>query len=98
MEAKRGKKRTLEPDRSQGDEGGLVGGMVGKARKGSQRWEEEEEEEMVDGLARAVQGQGGGEGQGQGQGLVRAALQPPPSKRMGKSRAASSGFLTNTTR
>ena len=98
MEAKRGKKRTLEPDRGQGGEGGLVGGMVGKARKGSQRREEEEgeEEEMVDGLARAVQGQGGGEGQGQG--LARAALPPPPSKRMGKSRAASSGFLINTKR
>ena len=97
MEAKRGKKRALEPDLSQGDEGGLVGGMVGKARKGSQR-QEEEEEEMVDGLARAVQGQGGGEGQGQVQGLARAALPTPPGKRMGKSRAASSGFLTNTTR
>ena len=91
MEAKRGKKRALEADRSKGDEGEIAGGMVGKARRGSQR-EEGEEEEMVEGLASAVQGQI------QGQGLGRAVLPPPPGQRMGKRRAASSGLLINTSR
>ena len=91
MEAKRGKKRALESDRSKGDEGEIAGGMVGKARRGSQR-EEGEEEEMVEGLASAVQGQI------QGQGLGRAVLPPPPGQRMGKRRAASSGLLINTSR
>ena len=95
MEAKRGKKRALEADRSKGDEGEIAGGMVGKARRGSQR-EEGEEEEMVEGLASAVQGQG--EGQIQGQGLGRAVLPPPPGQRIGKRRAASSGLLINTSR
>ena len=91
MEAKRGKKRALESDRSKGDEGEIAGGMVGKARRGSQR-EEGEEEEMVEGLASAVQGQI------QGQVLGRAVLPPPPGQRMGKRRAASSGLLINTSR
>ena len=85
MEAKRGKKRALEADESQSD-GEMVG--KGKARRGSQRGGEEEEEEMVDGLARAVQGQG----------PAKAVLPPQPVKRMGKSRAASSDLFLNTTR
>ena len=85
MEAKRGKKRALEADESQRD-----GEMMGKekARRGSQRGGEEEEE-MVEGLARAVQGQGP---------AARTVLPPPPVKRVGKSRAASSDLFLNTTR
>ena len=84
MEAKRGKKRALEADESQSD-GEMVG--KGKARRASQRGGEEEEE-MVEGLARAVQGQG----------PAKAVRPPPPVKRMGKSRAASSDLILNTTR
>ena len=79
MEAwKRGTKRALEADGSHGGDGEMVG-MVGKARRGSQRGGEGQEQEMVEGLARAV-------------------LPPPPGKRMGKSRAASSDLILNTTR
>ena len=83
MEAKRGKKRALDESQSDGE-------MMGKekARRGSQRGGEEEEE-MVEGLARAVQGQGP---------AARTVLPPPPVKRVGKSRAASSDLFLNTTR
>ena len=84
MEAKRGKKRALESDGSQSDNGEMAG-MVGKARRGSLRGGEEEEE-MVEGFARAVQGP------------ARAVLPTPPAKRMGKSRAASSDLILNPIR
>ena len=55
MDAKRGKKRALEAEGSQGQgDGEVVGGVEagqGKGRRGSQRGEEE----MGEGLTRAVQ-------------------------------------------
>ena len=94
MDAKRGKKRALGADGSQDDNGEMAGKeklMRGGLRGG-------EEEEMVEGLARAVQGQGQRAVQGQGQGPSRAALPHQPVKRMGKSRAASTDLFINTPR
>ena len=92
MEAKRGKKRALEADGSQDDNGEMAGKekvMRGGLRGG-------EEEEMAEGLARAVQGQG--QRTVQGQGPSRAALPHQPVKRMGKSRAASTDLFIKTPR